>query len=63
MFKNEINCLPIITLRFKSGGVPTVHRAGPLLPALATQVTPVLPTTSSTSSPRRPEWDQFENSP
>ncbi|MPC93797.1 hypothetical protein E2C01_088939 [Portunus trituberculatus] len=38
---------------WKSGGTPTVARAGPWLPADATQITPYLFTTSCANSPRR----------
>lgn len=43
--------LPIIELFPITGGVPTVERAGPWLPALHTQVIPYLFTTSFANSP------------
>merc|ERR1719402_105780 len=45
---------PITALVHISGGAPTVQRAGPSLPALATHVTPCLLITSLMRSPTLP---------
>ena len=55
--------LPMTVLVAISGGVPTVHNAGPLFPAEATQTTPYLLITSCIKSPTRPVLDQWLYSP